>query len=83
MVKKLKPNLPHLIRRKEESLKLDRRITNREVADAIGVSEQAIGRWMRGDVSQANFELLERFMRYFDCTLDELLILEEMPEASN
>lgn len=83
MVKKLKPNLPHLIRRKEELLKLDRRITNREIADAIGVSEQAIGRWMRGDVSQANFELLERFMRYFDCTLDELLILEEMPEASN
>jgi putative transcriptional regulator len=79
MARKVRVNLMPLIRRKEDRLKLDRRLTNREIGDAVGLSEQAVGRWLRGDVRQVNFDLLERFCTYFECEVNDLLVLEEEP----
>lgn len=78
--KMLRTNIPALIRKKEEDLKLNRRLTQKEIAKALGVTAHTFGRWMRGEVTQFNKEQLEQFMNYFDCSVSDLLIEETVED---
>lgn len=53
-----------------------RRITNKEIAKATGVSMPTITRWMRNEVTKIDTPVLEAFCKYFDCDIADLLYLE-------
>lgn len=73
-------NLPELIRQKESRLNLTGRLTQKEIAEAIGVSEHTIARWIRDDVEELNKGLLGRMLTYFDCSISDLLIEETIED---
>lgn len=54
----------------------NRRITQSEVADAVGVSLHTIIRWMRNDISKFEASVVARLCDYFDCEVGDLLYLE-------
>lgn len=60
-----------------------RRITNKEIATATGVSMPTITRWMRNEVSKIDTPVLEAFCRYFDCEIADLLFLEPPADGSS
>lgn len=53
-----------------------RRITNKEIAKATGVSMPTITRWMRNEVTKIDTPVLEAFCKYFECDIADLLYLE-------
>lgn len=81
--KVVRTNLISVVRKKEEELNLKRRLTNKEIAEEISASPHTISKWMSGEVQLVDLDLLARLMVYFNCSLDDLLVVEEMPEASN
>lgn len=78
MRKRLRINLFTLIKRRE--LALGRQITNKEIAETIGVSQASIGRWKRGEVSQLNARVVEGLCEFCDCNISDLLYLESTEE---
>lgn len=81
MAKKvLRINFAGMVRKKEEALRLNRRLKQGEIAEALGVAPHTIGKWMRGEVTQFKKEQLEQFMEYFNCSLGDLLIEETVED---
>ncbi|MFN8531258.1 MAG: helix-turn-helix transcriptional regulator [Anaerolineae bacterium] len=54
----------------------NRRITQLEVANTIGVSTQTILRWMHNDVTRFDADVVEKLCDYFGCEVGDLLYLE-------
>lgn len=54
-----------------------RRITQKAAAEELGVPESTFARWYRNDITRRDDWLVLKLMDYFDCDLDELLIVEE------
>ncbi|MBZ0283356.1 MAG: helix-turn-helix transcriptional regulator [Anaerolineae bacterium] len=61
---------------KDKERELRRRITQKEIAAAIGVMEQVIARWMKNEVNQFDGRVIARLCAYFNCTIADLLYLE-------
>lgn len=59
-------------------LRADRRISRRELADALGVHYQTIGYLERGEFNPS-LHLALRIARYFDVPADFVFSLEEFP----
>ncbi|MEV1131479.1 helix-turn-helix transcriptional regulator [Agromyces sp. NPDC049794] len=59
-------------------LRADRRISRRELADALGVHYQTIGYLERGEFNPS-LHLALRIARYFDVPLDFVFSLDEFP----
>lgn len=78
----LKINFASLVRQKEEAMGLDGRLTQKELAEALGVTPHTVGKWMRGQVSQLSIEQLETFINYFDCSIEDLLVEQRMPDPN-
>jgi putative transcriptional regulator len=53
------------------------RITYADVAAATGLSEVAIGKWSRNEVTRFDRKMIATFCEYFDCTVGELLVYED------
>jgi putative transcriptional regulator len=81
MARKLRNRLIHIVTDIER--RESRRITNKEIADAIGVSGHTIAAWLRNDVTKFEAPIVERLCEYFQCELWDLLVLEEIPEDSD
>ncbi len=77
----IRTNFLEQVHRKEDLLK--RRLSQREIARELNISPHAVGRWMRGEVEQINLNQLLSFIEYFECELEDLIIIDELPEASN
>jgi len=71
---KLRNRILILVTEKERNL--GRRITQKEIAQNIGVSEQLIGRWMKNKVKQFDGETIEKLCAYFNCDVGELLYID-------
>ncbi len=71
---KLRNRILLLVTEKERNI--GRRITQKEIALDIGVSEQLIGRWMKNKVKQFDGETVEKLCTYFNCDVGELLYIE-------
>ena len=56
--------------------RVNRNVTQEELAAALGVSNQAVSKWERGE-SYPDITLLPRMALYFETTLDELCGMEE------
>lgn len=80
MTKKvLRVNFFGLVSQKEK--KINRRLTHREIADGLGVTPHTVSKWMKGDVGQFTIDRLEAVMNYFECSLTDFLIEEEVPDG--
>lgn len=62
-------------------LRLERKLTQDEVAAHLGVSFQAISKWERGD-GYPDIETLPSIANYFSVTVDELLGVSELEKKS-
>jgi DNA-binding Xre family transcriptional regulator len=60
----------------ERERQLGRRITQLELAQGIGVSEQLIGRWMKNQVNKFEGEIIEKLCDYFGCEVGDLLYID-------
>lgn len=52
------------------------RITYATIAAATGLSEEAIGKWARNQVTRFDREMIAIFCDYFECELSDLLVYE-------
>lgn len=57
-------------------MRLERRLTQEEVASQIGVSSQSVSKWERGD-GYPDIEMLPSLANYFGVGIDELLGMSE------
>jgi len=64
----------------QKELREKRRVTQQELARAIGVSENTITNWMYNDVTKFQAEIIEKLCTFFDCGLCDLLYFEDLPE---
>jgi DNA-binding Xre family transcriptional regulator len=53
-----------------------RRIRNKEIAEAVGVNEHTVARWVKNEVNMINVQVLEAFCNYFECDVGDLLYME-------
>jgi transcriptional regulator with XRE-family HTH domain len=75
---KVMTRLPQLLAAKE--IRDNRRYTQKEVADASGVSPTLISNWMNGkNVERSTVETVLRVADWLGCTLDELIV--RVPEG--
>jgi DNA-binding Xre family transcriptional regulator len=71
---RFKTNLKSLMLKK--SVELDRRVTQKEVSDATGLSMPTIGRWYRGEVERVETDTVSKLMEYFGCSFEDLVTYE-------
>jgi transcriptional regulator with XRE-family HTH domain len=71
-----------LILMTEKERQLGRRITRKEIAEAIDVSQHTIASWLRNDLNKFEAHMIERLCNYFQCEIWDLLVLEEISEDS-
>lgn len=75
----LRNRLLDLVTAKERNLR--RRISQKELALLVGVSEPLISRWMKNQVKQFDGEVIEKLCAYFECEVGDLLYIErEKPQ---
>ncbi len=55
-----------------ERLRREKKVTQTEVAIAIGVSQQAFSRWECGKTFPKK-EHLDKLCKFFDCKIDDLM----------
>lgn len=72
---KFRTNLKPLMLKK--SVQVNKRLTQKEVAAATGLSVPTIGRWYKGSVDRIEKETIVKLMDYFGCTFEELVSFEE------
>lgn len=61
---------------KQRELAENRTITQKEVAEACGVSEPTIGRWVNNDLRRLEIHTLEQLCDYFNCEVGDLLYIK-------
>ena len=74
MTTKLRNRFFALLSQKEQQE--GRRIRNKEIAEAVGVAEHTVARWIRNDVGKIDAPVLEAFCDYFGCDVGDLLYIE-------
>jgi DNA-binding Xre family transcriptional regulator len=74
MSAKVKNRFLTLLGYKEQQL--GRRIRNKEIAEAVGVNEHTIARWLNNEVQKIDVPVLEAFCDYFECDVGDLLYIE-------
>lgn len=71
-----------IVGKKIAELRKGKNMTQMELADAMGVSYQAVSNWERGN-SMPDISKLPELVEIFDCTIDELLSSSEEAELLN
>jgi len=61
----------------QKEMREGRRIRNKEIAEAVGVAEHTVARWIKNDVTKIDVPVLEAFCEYFDCDVGDLLYMEQ------
>lgn len=75
-------NFAEMVRRKESAMGLNRRLTQNEIAEALDVTTHTVRNWMSGEITRIDIPLLARMTEYFDCDIEDILVLGEIPEGS-
>jgi len=70
-----KTNLKRLMLQK--SVELDHQITQKEVAEATGLSLPTVYRWYQGEVDKLDALTASKFVNYLGCTFNDLVALED------
>ena len=72
---KMEVAINQLMERK--SKKMGVRITQEDVADAIGIPRGTVSRWAGQKVDRLDKDVLVRLCEYFDCGIEELLLIRK------
>lgn len=48
-------------------------ITQKQIAQATGISQPTLSRWYQGQVERLEFDTVAKLMRYFNCELGDLI----------
>jgi DNA-binding Xre family transcriptional regulator len=64
-------NFRRMLSQKEQ--RENRKITYTEIRDTTGTPIKTISRWDSGDVTQIHTDVLERFCKYLDCEVGDLV----------
>ena len=57
-----------------------RKITRRQAAKETGISLTSVQNWSANTVRQFHSHQIAVFCKYLDCTVDELLVIEDVAE---
>lgn len=57
----------------EKQAKMNKRVTPVDVADAVGLSRQAIHKWIHNQISSYPADTLDKLCEYFDCEVGDIL----------
>lgn len=60
-----------------KSRQLGRRITQDEVAAAVGIPRGTVSRWAGNKVDRLDRDVLARLCEYFECGIEELLVFKD------
>lgn len=71
---KMRNRFLYLLSQKEQHE--GRRIRNKEIAAAVGVTEHTVARWIKNEVNKIDVPVLEAFCNYFHCDVGDLLYME-------
>ncbi len=66
----------------EKERRENRRVTQKEIAYATGISQQALTGWVHNNVTKFEAGIVERLCEYFKCDLCDLLYFEQSPDES-
>lgn len=72
------PRSPETVHNRIATLRVDRGVTRRELADALGVHYQTVGYLERGEYAPS-LHLALRIAAYFDVPLEFVFALEPFP----
>jgi DNA-binding Xre family transcriptional regulator len=53
-----------------------RRITNRELARELNITEHTVANWKAGTVTKVEMDIAQRICNYFNCEVGDLFVLE-------
>ena len=74
-MRRLKLHLPELVEQYEQDRGMDK-LTQKELADALGIPVSTLSRYMRGYLNRYDGEILEKLCDFFQCEIQDLLRLE-------
>ena len=82
--RKIRNRLLELIQEKER--KLRQRLTQHEIAEAVGATDHTIKKWIENNVTRFDKHMIEGLCNYFNCDVGDLLYFEwvetdEKPKA--
>jgi putative transcriptional regulator len=60
----------------EKQAKTNQTLNASDVAEAVGLSRQAIHRWVHNDIKSYSADTLERLCQYFECQPGDILFYE-------
>lgn len=68
---------------REKKFREGRDITYDEVAEAVELTVRTISRYMNDQITRYDRETLEKFCDYYDCGIEDILVLEEPERRGN
>ncbi len=75
MAKKVYNRVKELIAEKER--RTEESISNRDVANATGLSKNTVNKWVRNKNQTYDREVMSKFLEYFGCTISDLIVYEQ------
>lgn len=64
----------------EKQAKTNQPITPIEVSRAVGLSRQAIHKWIHNEIASYPAETLDKLCEYFDCEVGDILVRVDEPQ---
>jgi len=67
----------------EKERRENRRVTQKEISFATGISQQTLTAWVHNNVTKFEAGIVEKLCDYFDCELSDLLYFERTSGTSD
>lgn len=64
----------------ERERRENRRVTQKEISFATGISQQTMTAWVHNNVTKFEAGIVEKLCDYFGCEVGDLLYLERTPD---
>lgn len=67
----------------EKQAKMNKLVTPVDVADAVGLSRQAIHKWIHNQIASYPADTLDKLCEYFDCEVGDILYRVDPADQQN
>lgn len=65
----------------EKQAKTNKPVSQADVANAVGLSRQAIHKWTRNEIKTYPADTLDKLCQFFDCQVGDILVYEAERKA--